>query len=361
MWLRNACVGLSLLLPALAALHGIVLAAVHIDGAVDMDIYGAFQMESIGVLTALVVVRHSQTYYDSPGRNTIFVWAILILAGELRWWTHVFRDTMADHRVHSGLLSLTVEFYRSKSTHCVDASGRPVISSSRAFSYSITCGLTCDPDNWPHSPIRGGSANNVYVIPSPEKLTFNTATLICGASCIPAILLLISIYFKILEVNLKSESERLPNPVSAQAPDVAMRRSPDVDTEEVSSAPRGSGTPSTERTQEDCDNEHIEAPPATDKQAEEKKAPKIVTYVRQYGEIIIFSAAVLAILVIGEHNMLSPQVRYEQEPLGNIGTGSIHEKSISILADTLSQANGLHLLELCWPSSAPCIFSWPMP
>lgn len=31
-WLRNACLAAALLLPAVAALHGIVLAAVHVDG-----------------------------------------------------------------------------------------------------------------------------------------------------------------------------------------------------------------------------------------------------------------------------------------------------------------------------------------
>lgn len=31
-WLRNACVGLALLVPMVAALHGVVLAAVHVDG-----------------------------------------------------------------------------------------------------------------------------------------------------------------------------------------------------------------------------------------------------------------------------------------------------------------------------------------
>lgn len=34
-WLRNACVGLALLVPVIAALHGVVLAAVHVDGAVS--------------------------------------------------------------------------------------------------------------------------------------------------------------------------------------------------------------------------------------------------------------------------------------------------------------------------------------
>lgn len=51
-------------------------------GAVDMDIYGAFQLCSIGVLAAPVTVKLSRTYFYDPGRNIIFAWTALILAGE---------------------------------------------------------------------------------------------------------------------------------------------------------------------------------------------------------------------------------------------------------------------------------------
>lgn len=47
-----------------------------------MDVYGAFQLCSIGILAASVTVRLSQTYSNTPGRNTIFLWTVLILAGE---------------------------------------------------------------------------------------------------------------------------------------------------------------------------------------------------------------------------------------------------------------------------------------
>lgn len=49
-----------------------------------MDVYGAFQLCSIGILTAPVVVRLSRTYFEDPGRNIIFLWTGLILIGELR-------------------------------------------------------------------------------------------------------------------------------------------------------------------------------------------------------------------------------------------------------------------------------------
>lgn len=36
-WLRSACLAAALLLPAVAALHGIVLAAIHVDGKADPE------------------------------------------------------------------------------------------------------------------------------------------------------------------------------------------------------------------------------------------------------------------------------------------------------------------------------------
>ena len=57
-------------------------------GAVDMDVYGAFQLCSIGILAAPVTVKLSRTYFYDPGRNTIFAWTALILAGELLAVSH---------------------------------------------------------------------------------------------------------------------------------------------------------------------------------------------------------------------------------------------------------------------------------
>lgn len=47
-----------------------------------MDVFGAFQLCSIGILAAPVTVRLSKTYFDAPGRNIIFLWTGLILAGK---------------------------------------------------------------------------------------------------------------------------------------------------------------------------------------------------------------------------------------------------------------------------------------
>jgi hypothetical protein len=47
-----------------------------------MDIYGAFQLCSIGILAAPVMAKLSKTYFFNSGRNIIFLWTGLILAGK---------------------------------------------------------------------------------------------------------------------------------------------------------------------------------------------------------------------------------------------------------------------------------------
>lgn len=51
-------------------------------GAVDMDIYGAFQLCSLGILAAPATVKNSRTYFMDPGRNIIFLWTGLVLSGK---------------------------------------------------------------------------------------------------------------------------------------------------------------------------------------------------------------------------------------------------------------------------------------
>ena len=48
-----------------------------------MDVFGAFQLCSIGILAAPVTVKVSGTYFNDPGRNAIVVWTGLILSGRL--------------------------------------------------------------------------------------------------------------------------------------------------------------------------------------------------------------------------------------------------------------------------------------
>lgn len=157
----------------MAALHGIVLAAVHVPTKVDMDIFGAFQLCAIGVLVAPVAATVSRTYFKNPGRNAIVLWSLLVVAG---------------------LISLAVEFYRVSSSPvlCTYEGADRIWNTSSPFPYENApqiCGIICNEDTPPFSPIRGGSADNIYLIPVPYVLTFNVCIMLTAACCIPAILL----------------------------------------------------------------------------------------------------------------------------------------------------------------------------
>ena len=87
-----------------------------------MDIYGAFQLCALGILAAPLTARISGTYFNNPGRNLIFLWFGLILGG---------------------LLSLTVEFLRTKTHECSHTDSGIPLSHINEWHYGDTCGLTC--------------------------------------------------------------------------------------------------------------------------------------------------------------------------------------------------------------------------
>ncbi|KAI0385173.1 hypothetical protein F5Y04DRAFT_206823 [Hypomontagnella monticulosa] len=259
-WLRNACLAAALIFPAVAAIHGIVLAAVHVDGAIDMDVYGAFQFCSIGILAAPLTVRLSRTYFYDPGRNIIFLWTGIVLAG---------------------LLSLVVEFFRTQPSPCpYDNSGNPIAPYDyKNFPYeNANCNMTCSIAQGPFSPLRQGSTNEIFIIPAPSALAFNAALLLAAACCIPAVLSLVSMWNKILEINWKT------------------RFGPkEKDEDQLISGTNG---------------------------ATVKEVSRVNTVVRLFLstlEIPIFSAAVLAILIFGERNFASTQVEYQTELIVGIG------------------------------------------
>ncbi|KAI3587929.1 hypothetical protein IWW34DRAFT_600738 [Fusarium oxysporum f. sp. albedinis] len=257
-WLVNPCLAAALVLPAVAAIHGIVLTAMHNPDAVDMDIYGAFQLCAIGILAAPVTVMLSKTYFNDPGRNTIFLWTFLLLIG---------------------LLSMTIEFYRIETHSCsTDASGNPVSPNASKFHYieGNNCNLTCSTQNGPSSPMRGGSANNIYVIPAPHTLTFGTATLLAAACCVHAVLCLISMWDRVLEINWRRRFGK---------------QNHDAASEDDESANKGVM----------------------------KKVNDTIGFFLRILAIPVFGGAGLAILIVGEINFFSPQVNYQTEPMANIG------------------------------------------
>ncbi|KAJ4203467.1 hypothetical protein NW759_015143 [Fusarium solani] len=245
-WLVTPCLAAALVLPAVAAIHGIVLAALHNPNAVDMDIFGAFQLCSIGIIVAPVTVMMSRTYFNDPGRNTIFLWTFLQLVG---------------------LLSLAIEFYRIKTSDCMKGDSKALASSDLAnFPYAEgnNCGLICSIQEGPSSPMRGGSANNIYVIPAPNRLTFGAATLLAAACCVHAVLCLVSMWDKVVE-NWRRNSTRLVTKGMI------------------------------------------------------KRLNQIIGYFLKILAIPVFGGAGLAILIVGEINFFSSQVKSQTEPMANVG------------------------------------------
>lgn len=47
-----------------------------------MDLYGALQFCSIGILAVPITVKESETFFKEKGRNTVYVWTGLLLAGK---------------------------------------------------------------------------------------------------------------------------------------------------------------------------------------------------------------------------------------------------------------------------------------
>lgn len=224
-----------------------------------MDIYGAFQVCSIAILAAPLTVRLSKTYFYDPGRNLIFLWTGLILAG---------------------LLALAVEFYRVTPIDCPDP-----VPGGKNFPYGVaTCGLRCSEDDneSPFSPLRAGPAANIGVIPIPTILTFNTGMLLATACCVPAVISLMFTWDKILALHWK---RRFGN---------------------------------NEQTDRNRSLEPIEGTNGAT-EAHMDGVNGAIRRVLSVIEIPLFSAAILAILIVGEINFFSTQVHWETEPIASVG------------------------------------------
>jgi hypothetical protein len=171
---------------------------------------------------------------------------------------------------------LTVEFCRTKTHACLYSdSGLPTSTDARVFNYTYppTCNLTCSAVTGPFSRIRQGSANNVFVVPAPERITFGMGTLFSAGCCIPPVLYLMSIWIKILKHNWTE--------------DWAIREDDE----------QGAGG-------------STKATPGNIKEL----ARKILDY-----ESLVIGALVVCILVLGELNFSSAQVNWQSEPMSAIG------------------------------------------
>lgn len=178
---------------------------------------------------------------------------------------------------------MTVEFYRSKSSECMDdGSGNTIPSSAAQFPYgtNITCGLVCSVETGPYSPMRRGSADNIYIVPAPDKLTFSTATIFAAACCVPAILSLISLGSRIVRFQLTGFSGH-------------KRKEESVDG--VIKGTNGATV------------------------AKMNAINDLLKTFLNAAEIPVFAAAVFGIIALGEKNFFSAQVFQYTEPTASIG------------------------------------------
>lgn len=207
-----------------------------------------------------------------------------------------------------GLLSLTVEFFRTGTSPCTKYdSGELVSSDPTRFGYNTTCGLVCSTDVGPFSHLRGGSANNIYVIPAPSLITFGAATLLAAACCIPAILSLVSMWNKILQANWKRRWGK--------------------------------------KVEDEGSNEPIEGTNG----ATVEEMNRVNSYIRRFLSAVeapVFGAAVLAILIAGEMNFWSQPVVYQTEPIASIGKCSSLPITLHAPLETDSVCRSM--VTYCW-------------
>ncbi|KAF8314496.1 hypothetical protein DL93DRAFT_2058076, partial [Clavulina sp. PMI_390] len=279
-WARGASLAAALLFPAVAALHALVIAPIaQSHGAVDNDIFGTFQLCAIGVLCVPITVRYSRTYFESKGRNMVFMWTVLNLAG---------------------LLGLIVAFYRATPEPCLDSSGQNVTLANFWGLQQADPQGVCQTTRWPQgcvvtTPIRKDPSNPSQWVPAPHHgMTLNTATLLCAACCIPAVLSLLSVWQKVMHLRwIRRWTGR--------------RGSIDTTTGGIRDSPTPMNADD-EKALEDKER-------AEDQRWMERRIRLILGLV----ERIVFSVCIIAIVVLGEENFWSHEMRAGVEPMTSIG------------------------------------------
>jgi hypothetical protein len=189
-------------------------------------------------------------------------WLVRILIKHKHWLTN-----------DEGLVSLAVEFSRVSQVICDhDDGGNNFESSSSAFPYGhATCGLICSARAGPSSPIRIGVTGENYVVPSPERLTTLAGLVISVISCLFAILQETGTIHRYIETWLKPPESNKANIL-------------------------------------------IEG--TTHRQSSLQAWTRIL---RATLELLLSLLCVLAMIIVGEINLFSPQMSYQTESFVSIG------------------------------------------
>lgn len=179
------------------------------------------------------------------------------------------------------------------------------------------CNLTCSQDDGPFSLLRQGASSEIYVVPKPATLPFGMAMFLAAAECVPAILSLVSMWNKILEINWK-----------ARRNGIAQEKERSVDLEVI---PGTNGATLVGM----------------------KAVNKAIRSLLSAVEVPVFGGAWLAVLIIGEINFWSSQVNYHTEPIGSVGKRT---SSLSCLrTDFFFQVSGVPSSGLEWLDWVRCM------
>jgi hypothetical protein len=165
-----------------------------------------------------------------------------------------------------------------------DDFGQHLSPDPRLFNYNNppSCNVICSITLGPFSPIRQGSANNIYVVPAPKSITFGRGLLLGAGCCIPAVLYLVFMWSEILQLNWKKS------------------RFSDQNIDWTAKIP-GTNNATLEWMTKIDDN---------------------IKTVLKVPETLLFSFAVLYIVVIGEMNFFSNQVSWQAESMAAISKRS---------------------------------------
>ena len=235
-----------------------------------------------------LTLRFSRTYFNTPGRNLVFLCAILNLAGSCLPLVHsctvllllIFSEP-------SGLVSLAVAFFRAQKQDCIGQDGNILHNVDDVN----LCNLTCK--GVPDTPIRADSNNPMQPSFAPRKgVTLNTGFLLSTAFCVLAFLSIVTMWNQVVLDN--------------------ARKLGFVPHEDTSILPRRKeeGDPSPGGVKGLLD--WISHPP-------DNFSSGLIRLGLHLIEMLVYSAAMLAIIIISEITFWSPDLRAGVEPMTSVG------------------------------------------
>jgi hypothetical protein len=140
-----------------------------------------------------LTLRFSRTYFNTPGRNLVFLCALLNLAGPCL--PLVVHSTS----LLSGLVSLSVAFFRVKVHTCVDQFGQLIHDDTGGAG---DCKFNCLA--FPDTPIRAGSNSGMQLGFAPRTgVTLNTGIILSITFCLFSFLSIVTMWNQVILDNAR--------------------------------------------------------------------------------------------------------------------------------------------------------------